>query len=266
MGEVTPFKSHDATIADTPTFRAIGRLCRTCHDKLRLGIIIGGAGVGKTTGVEHDCANTPFAFYIRLPKSAGTQRSGMFHIYRSLGGTMELHRGGVQLYRALTDQIEAAVENKYSELIKQKRYHHDPRSRPLLCIDEAQNADFNLLTVLRDLFDERRIGLVLAGNADFRSMIYSPSGKIQFKPLIDRAIKPILEIPTATQEDVALIAASHRITGQRSIALLAKVAARYGLRTAFVDVVPQARDLAGSHNAIETSHIEHTVQLLGVDT
>lgn len=259
MGEVTDIRSHRTTYTETPTFRSILALAGLCHERLRLGIVTGGAGVGKTFALKHYCETTPFARYIRLERAHGHKTAGMTHLYRSLGGSLEWrHRDGGPLYEALAERIETDFER--DPYFEKSGAAEVPVSRPLMVIDEAQNATFDLLEVLRDLYDERSIGLLIAGNDDFRSLLNSRQGRLQYAPLRDRAIKPILNIPHPTADDVAAIAAHHRIADQRCHALLARVAAGHGLRTIVDDVIGEARHLAGAGKAIETRHIEAAIQ------
>ena len=173
------------------------------------------------------------------------------------------------MLQALCDRIDDQPDGRRSHIIFAAILRHltlQPRGDcALLLIDEAQFLTDQALETLRCLHDAvrpvHRFGLVLCGNADFRSRL-NTAKSARFAQLTSR-IGPRLDIDGSTPEDVAVICQEYGVTDPKARGFLVRYAAAAGGLRVVHKLFQYARDADGRVRAIDLDHLRHAAKTLG---
>lgn len=128
-----------------------------CHQRRRLGLITGDAGLGKTTALERYCEEHRSALLLRADMTCARPH----YLLRALGAALGA--------RVPSDQFAAAIA------VRDALRGTDR----LVIIDEAQRLSAAGLEAIRDLHDGSGVGVVLCGNQAVQAGVYG-SGQAAF--------------------------------------------------------------------------------------
>lgn len=164
----------------TATARRIVPMLQYAQALGDISVLVGGAGVGKTTALRHYQGVTPNVWL-----------STSSPIARTVGGTL------VELAAALgiVGYKRAALARVITERMA--------GSGGLLIVDEAQHLDAQALEQLRSLHDTAKIGLVLCGNQTILSRV-DGGRQAEFAQLFSRVGMRVV-LPKASADDVKVM-------------------------------------------------------------
>ena len=229
----------------TPTARDISSALTICRKQRKMGCIVGASGVGKTTAIA-DFAEKHFDVTLcRMTRAAGRLQPGLVRIATAMHTGVSANMGSADIYDAIMYKL---------------RFPGDK----LLILDEAQHMDDDLLESVRDIYDERPVGIVLVGSTELtdRWEAKSAAKRRKWAQLTSR-LTVRLDIPAVPPEDIAAICDHHGIAGKRSLDLLARSAARGGGLRNVNERIAHARKLAGD-GPIQLNHLEDAERILGL--
>lgn len=126
---------------ETAVYKGVQTVCRYAHKRGRGGLIIGGAGVGKTTALKKYCAESPNAHYIGL----GPTHTGKGFLTREIA-----YRLGVPS----RDRITTVQKDLLDELRDASAF---------IVFDDAHFLGPMSIALIQYIHDQTRCGFVLAG-------------------------------------------------------------------------------------------------------
>lgn len=229
----------------TPTAVGILNALGSCHKHRKMGCIVGGPGVGKSTAVAEYVRERRDATVCRMTKAAARLQPGLVRIVNALGGYVATQMGSADLAE---------------EALNRLRDVHRPQ---LLILDEAQHMDDELLETMRDLFDESGAAIVLVGSLELpeRWEAKSAARRRKWAQLTSR-LTVWFDVPSAQPDDVVALCDHHGIAGKRSQDLLARAAsADGGLRNIAV-LLDIARSFANGAT-IDLNHLQDAKLMIG---
>jgi len=167
----------------TAIARAVMGLLDRCLVDCEFGIVTGDAGVGKTMALAHFVQLQPTSLLFRARKSDSSAQD----MLRRLGPA-----AGIQTPKGRSGALDALIGGLSG-------------TGRLLIIDEGQRISDDGLECLRDLHDEARVGIVLAGNATVQERVYG-TGTAAFSQHYSRlGARLELSPQMITGEDVDLL-------------------------------------------------------------
>ncbi len=163
---------------------------RNCHYKSELGVIFGDAGLGKTTAIEKYSVENPDVILIKVNPSY-TKKFLVQEIHKKLG-----YEGLGAIYTML-NEIIAKLKN----------------SGRMIIVDQAEYLTQASLELLRAIYDEAKIGLLLIGmpklyfnlkgqKGDFRQLFTRIGYKIKLENLLPEDTKVIVNTAIPEAEDL----------------------------------------------------------------
>jgi DNA transposition AAA+ family ATPase len=235
----------------TPTADAIWTLLDRCYEHGHAGLVLGWPGVGKTTTLGEYAAARPRVLAFRATYAGRTKLGLMTDLCDVLG---------------IPTGDQPRVNNLYRAVLRSLRepepamYRQEPPPR-LLAIDEANHLSDHGLEIVRDLYDQAGIGLVLLGNVELHIRLKRGANRWTsgYLPLLSR-ITGRLDLEAVTREDLAVFARHHGVSGTAET-FLVKVARRGGLRVVNA-VLAQARALAGG-SPLALAHLKDAAAIIG---
>jgi DNA transposition AAA+ family ATPase len=228
----------------TPTARDIASALTICCKQRKMGCVVGASGVGKTTAIADFAEQHHYVMQCRMTRAAGRLQPGLVRIATAMGAYATANMGSAEIY---------------DNILRHLSYPRDA----LLILDEAQHMDDDLLESVRDLYDERPVGIMLVGSAELtdRWEAKSAAKRRKWAQLTSR-LTVRLDIPAVPQEDIAAMCGHHGIVGKRSLDLLTRSATRGGGLRNVNERIAHARKLAGD-GPIQLNHLEDAERILG---
>lgn len=155
--------------APTQNTQIIQRIADDCLTNSSLGVVIGGAGLGKTSSLKQYVKNNPNTIFLEADQSWGAKVVAQ------------------QLCRALGLSSSGTLPGLINNVLEQLR-----GSGRLIVVDEAEHLPYRALEILRRLQDKSQdsenddigIGLLLVGMERLRENLLGSGG--QFKQLYSR--------------------------------------------------------------------------------
>ena len=229
----------------TPTAVDILNALGFCYKYRKMGCIVGGPGVGKSTAIAEYARENRDATVCRMTKATTRMQPGLARIVNALGGYVATQMGSADLAEEAKNRLCGVYRPQ------------------LLILDEAQHMDDELLEAMRDLFDESGAGIVLVGSSELpeRWEAKSAARRRKWAQLTSR-LTVWLDVPSGQPEDVVALCDHHGIAGKRSRDLLTRAASvDGGLRNIAVRL-DIAWNLANGA-AIELCHLETAELIIG---
>lgn len=190
----------------TPTSAHILSILEWCQTAADFGVIVGGAGIGKTSTLRQYQATHPNVWLATMDETTASVSSMLREIVETMG----------------------LSEQSASEFARSLR-RRMAGTNGLLLVDEAQILSPQALNQLRILHDRAGIGLVVAGNEEIYSRI--DAGKTKFSQLKSRVGMPMSQ-PRPQAQDVCLMIQAWGITDPAEAKYLKAVGNKPGaLRT-----------------------------------
>ncbi|MDI3480818.1 MAG: hypothetical protein PWQ97_473 [Tepidanaerobacteraceae bacterium] len=166
----------------TSNAKAVITAIEYAHIHNDIALVYGEAGVGKTMAIEYYIKNHTDVIYITANPTISTPKGIVEEILDTLGK----HQ-----YGTLRREMNFLVS-----ILK--------GTGRLIIIDEAQHLNHRALEVLRSIYDQTKIGLVLCGNQEIHDRMYG-RGEVAFAQFFSRiGIRRCLQ-GGVTQEDINLI-------------------------------------------------------------
>ena len=229
----------------TMTARNIAAALTVCRNRQKMGCVVGTSGVGKTTAIAEFAKNTSDVTLCRMTKAAGRLQPGLVRIAMEMGAYATTYMSSAEIYDSILRNISSFTDQ-------------------LLILDEAQHMDDDLLEAVRDIYDEKPVGIVLVGSTELTDRFEAKSAakRRKWAQLISR-LTVRLDIPTVPPEDISALCDHHGIVGKRSLELLTRSASRGGGLRNVNERIENARKLAGD-NPIQLNHLEDAELVLSV--
>ncbi len=183
-----------------PSARQMLSALTICKAYGRMGAIVGGPGVGKSTTARRLVSQYPGVWMLTANPALGTVNSVLRALSDALGAAARLGTGNYEVWESI-------------------RSHLLRTELGLVIVDEAQHLHFKTLEMLRSVHDDTGVGLVLMGDLD---LIRSISARAQLDSRCSRLLV------TSSERDVDALAAHWSVTEDRVVALLKRVAKTAG--------------------------------------
>ena len=180
---VARYQIKDATSDFVPTASAtrILEVCDMAHRLSCMNMIIGDAGLGKTTALKHYAATTKNVLLIETDTTYSV-RMLLSEICRVSG--IIAPRGNPSMMSAIIDRLRD--------------------SKRLLIIDEAELLNYRALETVRRIHDKTNIGIVFAGMPRLRANFRGGSGG-DYKQLYSRIHRPYSMDARLSESDIDMM-------------------------------------------------------------
>lgn len=198
------------TWVPTPTGEAIERVLTYARTTPSIGIVYGGAGVGKTTALKRYASDFTDAWYVKLQPTRSTLMEALRAVYEVIAN------------RNCNEIRVAEISREIEQLLC---WRHSAGA--LLIIDESQGLTFEALEELRSIHDSTGMGLVLAGNEKVYSNMTGGTRRADFAQLFSRVGRS-LRLDRPTSEDVDAILQAWRIQGAKEREFCHRIASMPG--------------------------------------
>ena len=207
----------------TPTALAIVDVLEAAQTLPDIAIVVGGAGIGKTTAIRWYAAHASNVWVVTLEPS--TRSLGA--MLNEVGMAMGLPR--TQSSAILSDQIRRRMTG----------------SSGLLVIDESQNLTLECIDQLRTFHDRAEIGLVMAGNETIARRLNGEQAAADFAPLVSRVGQRFRQ-KGLTVKDREILIEAWGLEDEGARKLARAVAAKPGAARSMTKVLRMAYLLAGN--------------------
>ncbi len=145
-------------------------------------VVYGGAGVGKTTTINHYRKQSPNVWVVTATPACASTGALLKRVAQALG----MRTTGT------VDALESSIVERVRE------------SQGLLVIDEAQHLTHRALDSVRSIHDAAGVGLALVGNEVVYAQLTGGNRAVGFAQLFSRVAKRV-RLARAKQEDVLAI-------------------------------------------------------------
>lgn len=185
-----------------------------------IGVIVGGAGIGKTTAARHYAGISPNTYVVTMnPTTAGTNTA-----LQEIAETIELvERSPARLLRSIGLKLAGRDA--------------------LLIIDEAQHLRTEAIDALRSLYDTYGIGLAFMGNETVYARMEGGSRSAALAQIHSRIGERVTQ-PAPRADDVCELLEAWEITDPEEKLLLKAIAAKPGALRAMTKVIQLASIIA----------------------
>lgn len=247
MAEILDFDKakEEADLCDTVIRRDMAAVFDLARNLGSIALVVGSAGIGKTTAVRWIEANRPGVLVWTADATCSNNAGALAALLRVLGIPSREGRTAYGMRAAIVEWSDWKRSDDELALI----------------VDEAQHLGDQVIDTLRGLYDELAIPLVLVGNQRLRDR-FGRTRTAAFSQLTSRAtVRRDYDGPCAG--DVAAFARHCGVDDAPAVAFLERHAtAEHGLRHVR-DIVAVARGDAGD-GPVRLGHLKSAVQLLGL--
>ena len=211
---------------ETPSAQRMRGIIEAAHLTLDIGLIAGWPGMGKTMTARQYQATHPRVYMATMSPDTTTVPAALEEVALALDLTVKPSQGGNHMRRA----IVRALTGKGA----------------LLILDEVQHLQHKTLEVMRAIYDQAGIGLVLMGNGTLLDLV-GGAGAVSSndikRPLAQLNSRSGFRVTVShpSREDVAVICAAWGVTDKKSVDLLAKAAGRPGALRDVTKVLKSAK-------------------------
>lgn len=190
---------------ETPTSRRIFDAITYARARHTIGLVFGGAGVGKTTSIQQYADSYPNVWVWTASPACSAMLYALRDIRTAIGGDSS----GYQRQHIVTDIMDAIQDRQ-----------------GVLVVDEAQHLKVEVLDQIRSLYDASDLGLVFSGNEKILSRM-GGGGKAEFAQITSRVGRHV-RIDAPTPEDVAAILEAWEVVGAKELDYSCKLASLHG--------------------------------------
>lgn len=226
----------------TPTAQAILSILQFCHHAPDVGVIAGGAGIGKTTTLEEYKRRTPHVHMATAEPVTRAAHSILAELADAIG---VVEKSPARLSKAIVQRLAGVGA--------------------LVVIDEAQHLITEALDQLRTIADKAKCGLVICGNETVYARLAGEGRKAQFAQLFSRVgMRHTQARPL--DGDVAALVSAWKIEGAGAIGLLRTIAGKPGALRGMTKALRLAHVVAaGEGEALAERHIRAAWAQLGAE-
>jgi len=207
---------------ETPAARQILALLTFVRQMLDIGVIYGGAGLGKTRTLEHYSTLYPNSWICTLSPATASVAACLEEIAIAVG-LKEIPGRAARLQRVIIRRLKG--------------------TRGVLILDEAQHLFTSSLEAIRAIHDASGTALVLCGNDAVYARLTGGDRTASFAQLFSRIGKR-LHLKRPLHGDVKALATASGITGSGEIKLLFEIAKKPGALRGVVKTIHLASVLA----------------------
>ena len=250
---INPVPSHYAAAQDnkarsemltTEDFRQVIGLCSMCMDDAEIGIVIGPAGSGKTTALQEYCKRESGAVYIRADITMSAKE-----LLVEIGGGL-----GIELFGSRRNMVRQIVI----------RLKNDPA---LIIIDEADllvsRESVKKLEIVRSIWDEAHMGLVLAGPPNLATyLVKGPGGRENLSQFYSRVRRAYYMKGVNREEAMGFLAGISIDKDAAKYLITAAVSKANGGLRRFSRLLQNSLDLAESGETITMAIVKEADSLL----
>jgi len=217
----------------TPTAEKILALLNFCHHAPDLGVLAGGAGIGKTTAIEEYQRRASNVFIVTAEPVSRSAHAVLQDLAEVIG-----------VVEKSTTRLSRAIQNRLRN------------TNALIIVDEAQHLPTGTLDQLRSLHDRAGCGLVLSGNQTVYSRLAGGNGKPEFAQLFSRVGMRINQ-DRPTDEDVAVLSKAWGVEGPDEVQLLRAISKKPGALRGVAKTIRLASVVAaGRDEHVSVNHIK----------
>lgn len=222
----------------TPTAAMIENTCRLCIQEGRMGLLVGGPGIGKTMALKRFKEQNPAILMVTINRT-----------HKSLKSVLAL----------LCDELRVAPSPQNDDTFRGITWVFANRGFKLVIIDEAHTLADDVLDALRSIYDETGVPILLCGNAEFRSRFNNE--RKGFGQVASRVgVRLLLKHPDS--KDVDMVCDDRDIRdGAARKRLFEKSQSAGGLRLMH-DLINMAIRIAGSGSAVRVKHVNEALLVL----
>lgn len=217
----------------TPTGESILSVFKYAQHMADMGIVYGGAGLGKTMTAQRYQADAPNVWIATMAPSISSV-SACFERVALAVGIHHVSSRAVSAENAIVSRVQG--------------------SRGLIVIDEAQHLTVLCLDALRGLYDASGIGLVFMGNERVYAQLTGGSRKAHFAQLFSR-IGRQLRLTAPANGDIDVLLDAWGIREKKARALCREIGVKAGALRGLAKVLRQAGLMVGDNDT--TIHAEH---------
>ncbi len=211
-----------AAFVETPTAKSIVSVLEFAQYAADIGVVYGGAGVGKTTAAKRYKAINNNVTHVVMYPAVASQGYCLEEIAENLG--ISGIAGAPKLHRAIVARLTGKTA--------------------LLIIDEAQHLKQEALEAVRSIHDAAECGLVLMGNESVYSRLTGGSRSAGFAQLFSRLGKR-KRLNKPSDKDVIAVARSFGVEGSGEISLLKDIANKHGALRGMIKTMRLAQMYGG---------------------
>lgn len=236
--EVRSLLPEDPGFRETPSARRYLRMFQYCQAAPDIGVIAGGAGIGKTEAAREYRRTSPNVFIATVQPVRNTAPKFVDSVAEVLGVS---GRGATRQTSGIIDRLSG--------------------SGSLLIIDEAQHLATSALDQARSFHDLARCGLVLIGNHSVYSRM--GDGRAEFAQIFSRIGMKITQAKPKA-EDVETVLAAWNLPFDSGLAK--KIAQKQGALRGMTKALRIAHMLAaGASEEVSEAHLRAAWEQIGFD-
>jgi DNA transposition AAA+ family ATPase len=219
----------------TPTGDSILAVFKYAQHMADMGIVYGGAGLGKTMTAARYQEETPNVWIATMSPSIMSVSACFERIAFAIGiSNIPLNASRAE------NAVVARVQG----------------SKGLIIVDEAQHLSVTCLDALRGLYDASGVGLVLMGNERVYAQLTGGSRKAHFAQLFSR-IGRQLRLTTPVNGDIDTLLDAWGIKEKQARALCREIGSKAGALRGLTKVLRQAGLMVDeADNTIRAEHVE----------
>ncbi|MDI4664684.1 AAA family ATPase [Xanthobacter autotrophicus] len=218
----------------TPTAQTVMEIMAFAQAAPDLGVVVGGAGIGKTTAIEEYQRQHSNVYVVTAEPCLSSPNNMLSAIADELG---VIERRNTYVSRAIVARLKGASA--------------------LLVVDEAQHLSSQALDQLRTIHDKARCGVIVSGNESVFARLQGGETKgAQFAQLHSRVGMRIVQATPRARDICALVAAWGIDAASPEANLLKLIARKPGALRGLTKALRIANMLAaGSGEALSARHI-----------
>ncbi|HWJ72378.1 MAG TPA: AAA family ATPase [Kaistia sp.] len=218
----------------TPTAMGILDLLNFAQAAPDFVVVVGGAGIGKTSAIEAQQRRAPNVFVITADPIMASPNNMLVGVAEAIG---IVEKRSAWVSRAICNRLRG--------------------SSGLIIIDEAQHLSTSALDQLRSIHDTAKIGIAVAGNESLYARLQGAGGArgSQFAQLFSRVGMRINQ-PKSKAKDITALLDAWGLQGDPIVRLLKQIAAKPGALRNMTKTIRLAHMLAaGSGETLDERHV-----------
>lgn len=218
----------------TPTAEAITSILSYSQMAPDFGVIVGGAGIGKTSAIEHYQRRHPNVYVITGEPCMSSPNNLLLAIAEAMG---VIERSANKLSRAIVARLK--------------------NTGALIIIDEAQHLGSAALDQLRTLHDLSQCGVAVAGNESVMARLQGGEARgAQFAQLYSRVGMRMTQAKSRAKDICAIVGAWGIETSSKEAELLKTIGRKPGALRSLTKTIRLASMLAsGAGEEFSVKHI-----------
>ena len=225
----------------TPTAKRVMACLLFAHHGGVLGLVYGGAGLGKTETARHYASEARNVWIVTMSPSC-----------KKIGA----------LLNRLCKGLGIRPETVWPAQVEEQLIERLTGTRGLLIVDEASHLELEALDTLRSIQDASGVGMVLMGNETVYSKITGGARKAHLAQLYSR-VRKSTRLTGAAEGDVETFAGAWNVSGKEEITYLRSIVTKHGALRCVDSTLRLAATYAGEGTPITLAHLKAAWRELG---